>query len=200
VSTEPRCCRDYGHATLAGTWQNLIADIDRHLSMTPESAAKRKTFKRRLNSFFRPEIQSLFLYRVSHFLYQRRWERVARLISSVNFHLHKIRISPQSCIGPGCRLPHPPGVMFHGRAGEGLTVYSLAICTTTPSCLEGPLERGPILGDGVVLGAHCVIIGDVNVGNGSKVAFAVRVSSDVPAYGIAMSQVVRTHQARSRDL
>lgn len=188
MNDEDDLCLSHGHGSWSGTWRNLLGDIDRHLTMTPESSTLEISFKRRVGSFLRPEIQSLFMYRLSHYLYIHRWRRLARAVSRLNFQLHKIRITPQSCIGPRCRLPHPPGVMLHGRAGTDLTVYSLAICTTNEDCLEGPVTNGPKLGNGVVLGAHCVLMGPIFVGDSSKIMFAVRLDDNVPAGVIATSR------------
>lgn len=159
--------------------------------MSPESAALEITLKRKVSSFLRPEIQSLFIHRLAHYLYVNGWCRLAVLLTRINFTLHKINITPQSCIGPRCRLPHPPGVMFHGRSGSDLTLYSLAICTTREDCLEGPVESGPLLGNNVLLGAHAVLMGPLSVGDETKIAFAVRLDKDVPAGVIVSSKVVR---------
>jgi len=184
-------CGAHGHGTWSGTWQNVRGDIDRHLTMTPDSAALEITLKRKIGSFLRPEIQSLFFHRLAHYLHVNNWRRLARAISRLNFQLHKINITPQSCIGPRCRLPHPPGVMFHGRAGSDLTIYSLAICTTAEDNLDGYPESGPHLGNHVLLGAHCVLMGPISVGDGSKIVFAVRLNCDVPSGVIALSKVLR---------
>lgn len=78
--------------------------------------------------------------------------------------------------------------MLHGRAGADLTIFSLAICTTNEGCLEGPVANGPKLGNGVVLGAHCVLMGPIVVGDASKIMFAVRLDCNVPAGVIATSR------------
>jgi len=182
-----RCCA-YGHHTWKGTWANVKRDIYRQLTMSPETTALGDSFKRKLSAFLRPEIQSLFLYRVSHYIHVIGWPRVARTLSRFNFMLHKVNITPQSCIGPGCRLPHPPGVIFHGQAGSELTLFSLAICCTSDDCLEGPVANGPNLGDRVLLGAHAVLLGSITVGSDTKIPYSVRLGKNAPPGVIVVSK------------
>jgi serine O-acetyltransferase len=187
----PRC-REHGHDTWRGTWRNVQGDIVRQLTMSPETAALGDGLKRRLSAFLRPEIQCLFLHRVSHYLHAKGRVRLGRIVARMNFLLHKASITPQSCIGPGCRLPHPPGMYFHGQAGAGLTLFSLAVCGTDDTCLEGSLERAPYLGDRVLLGAHAVLMGPIVVGPDTKVPYSVRLAADAPARVVVVSRNLRT--------
>ena len=145
--------------------------------MSPENIALGDSFKRRLSAWSRPELQSLTIHRLSHYLYTKRLRWFGRLLSMINRLLHRVNISPQSVIGPGCRFPHPAGVSFHCRAGRGLTIYSMASCCTDSGFNDGPLELGPTLGDNVTLGGHATIVGPVCIGSGVTVAFNTVVSA-----------------------
>lgn len=185
-------CLDFEHHRFSGVRANLSADIVRYLTISPQNVALGDSFKRRLSALLRPELQSLTLHRIAHYLYVRNWRRAATLVSRFNFLLHKVYITPQSCIGPGCRLPHPMAVSFHGRAGRGLTLFSLGICCPRAPLLAGPVELGPTLGDRVTIGAHSVVIGPVTVGDDTKVAFSVGVNEDTPAGVLVVSRANRT--------
>jgi serine O-acetyltransferase len=191
VSARVDRCREHGHHTWRGTWRNVQADLRRQLATLPGSTAEGAGFKRKMGAFLRPEIQSLFLHRVSHYFHVSGWRRLGHALGRFNYLLHKVSITPQSCIGAGCRLPHPPGVFFHGQAGCDLTVFSLAVCSTTERSLEGPVDNGPNLGDRVLLGAHAVLIGPVTVGNDTKIPYSVRLAQDAPAGVIVASKNLR---------
>jgi len=180
MSSSPVLCLAYRHHELSGIRASISEDILRYLTKSPENLAAGDTFKQRLSAFLTPELLCLFLYRVAHLLWVNQWHRLAALVSRFNLLVHKVNITSQSCIGPGCRLPHPAGVTFHGRAGRGLTLFSLAVCCTSENCLEGPVEAGPRLGDRVTVGGHSVLMGPISVGDDSKISFSVRLQSDAP--------------------
>ncbi len=175
----------------------LAEDMLRHFTKSPENRALKICVRTRLSALLTPELMALALYRVAHFLYVNgRW-RIAFCITWLNFLINKVNITPQSCIGPGCRLAHPAGVTFHGSAGRGLTLYSLAVCCPDSS-LNGAMASAPKLGDNVALGAHAVVIGSFCIGDGTRIAQAVRLASDAPAGVLVVSSSVRPRiRARS---
>lgn len=189
-------CRSYDHHRLSGVRSNLSADIRRYLTMSPENIALGDSFFRRLSAFLRPELQCLMLHRIAHYLWVNRWQRSGRIITRLNMLLHKTYLSPQSCIGPGCRLPHPPGVTFHGRAGRGLTLFSTGICCASHPLPDGPVELGPYLGDRVTIGGHAVVIGPVRIGHDCIVSFSVCLDRDAPAGVTVVSRSSRTRIAK----
>jgi serine O-acetyltransferase len=174
-------CLAYGHHKLSGVRRCLSEDVVRYLTKSPENLAGGDDFKHRLSAFLTPELLCLSLYRASHYLWAKRWRRLAILVSRFNFLMHKVSITPQSCIGPGCRMSHPAGVTFHGRAGRGLTLFSLAVCCSREDCWGGSIDAGPRLGDRVTIGAHAVLLGPIIVGDDAKIAFSVRLDRDSPA-------------------
>jgi serine O-acetyltransferase len=173
-------CRDYQHGTLRGVRRNVAADIDRFVQSDPLAARYPAGIKRRLSALLRPELLSLLAYRLSHCLYVKGWRRSAWFLCRTNFYLHKANIPPHSCIGPGCRLPHPLGVVFHGAAGARLTVFSMAICGPGEGVLDRAEIAAPYLGDDVQLGAQAVVLGPITVGDRARIAHSVKVMVDVP--------------------
>lgn len=184
-------CFAHRHHKLSGVRMNLSEDILRYLTKSPENQAAGDTLKTRLSAFLTPELVCLLLYRMAHYFYVNEWRWLAQWSSRLNFLLHKVSITPQSCIGPGCRLPHPANVTFHGRAGCGLTLYSLAICCPRDPPLAGPVENGPRLGDRVTVGGHSVVIGPVSVEDDTKIAFSVGLDRDAPSGTLVVSKALR---------
>ncbi len=191
-------CKFFRHHRWSGTWSNVLEDIDRYLCKSPENIARGKHLKYKISAFFTPEILCLFFYRMSHFFMVNRWPRLAWLVMRFNQLIHKVNITPQSCIGPGCRLPHPPGVVFHGRAGEGVTLFSLSICCANENSLDGPVEDGPSLGNRVQVGAHSVLMGPICVGNDCKIYPQVVLKKDAPDAAIVAPKKLQ-YTCRSID-
>jgi len=187
-SSERPPCEHYRLSALRKSWSE---DILRFLTKSTENRAAGDNFKSRLSASLTPELLCLLLYRISHYLYVNSWRRLAVVVSRLNLLLHKVSITPQSCIGPGCRLSHPAGVTFQGTAGRGLTLYSLAVCCAREGSGDGPVERGPRLGDRVTVGAHAVLLGPISVGNDTQIAFSVGLDRDTPPGVLVYSKSLR---------
>lgn len=191
MSAQPGRCTAFRHNELAAVWTGLSEDIVRYLSKSPENRASGDSFKTRLGAFLTPQLLCLLLYRIAHWLWVIEWRGLATLVSRLNVVVHKVSISPQSCIGPGCLVPHPVGVTFWATAGRGLTLYSLAVCCPCPAGLLGGVESGPRLGDRVSVGGHTAIVGPVVVGDDTKVAFNIALERDAPAGVLVLSDLMR---------
>jgi serine acetyltransferase len=174
-------CREFRHFAIRGVWANVSEDIFRYLTKSPDNLAGGDDLLHRVSAFFTPELMCLFLHRISHYLWGNSHRRLAVAMSRLNCIVHKVSITPQSCIGPGCRLSHPPGVTFHGRAGRGLTLFSLAVCCAEEPRFGEPVETGPRIGDRVTIGAHAVLIGPVMVGDDTRLSLGAWVNRDTPA-------------------
>jgi serine O-acetyltransferase len=184
-------CRSQRHHCFAGVRAAVSSDIRRYLTKSAHNLAQVDNWRTRLSAFLTPELISLFLYRISHYLQVNGWTHLAALVARANLVLHKVNIAPQSCIGAGCRVPHPAGVTFLGTAGTDLTLYSLAICSPESREFGAPAEAGPRLGDRVTVGGHAVVIGPVRVGSDTKIAYSMRLDRDTPAGVLVVSPVVR---------
>lgn len=175
----PKQCEMREHQRFSSVLRSLSADIERYLNKSPENQAAGDDFKHRFGALLTPNLLALTLYRFSHWLYVNGWRRPGRILERINFLFHKVSLPMQSCIGPGCFLPHPAGVTFWGSAGSGLTLYSLAVCCPTTAIAAGPAELGPTLGDDVTIGAHAVVIGPVSIGSRTRLAFRLGVDYDL---------------------
>ena len=165
--------------------------------MTPQLASLPRTRRRRLNALLRPETLALLVHRVSHLCYVNGWYSLAVLLECANRVVHKVSIPASSCIGPGCRFPHPVGAVFHGSAGSQLTLFSLAICSGGADRVGGSSADCPYLGDSVTVGAHATLMGPINVGDNTMVGFGTRLAADVPDSKVVLSRAVR-NRTRAR--
>jgi len=172
-------CQSWDHHLWASVRAGVAADIHRYLTRSEEESARGQGFVRRLSAWLTPELMCLSLYRVSHFFHVRGWIVLGRLLSSLNFLLHKARLPAASCIGPGCRLSHPVGVVFEGSAGSDLTLFSYTICMMASQ--NGSQAYGaPRIGNQVTLGAGAVLSGDITIGDVVRVSPGAVICSDIP--------------------
>lgn len=189
MSRDPLCAAR-GHRSFAALRRDVSADMHRYYSLWGLSRPLGRW--RKLDLLFYPPIACALLHRLAHWLHARGHRRAARVCAWWNVLVFKTRISPESCIGGGAYFPHPPGLVFHGRAGCNVTLYAHA--TVAPRGLSGPatLENAPVLGDGVSIGAHGAILGPVRVGDGARVAFRVVLLEDAPPGAVVTSRTLRT--------
>ena len=151
-------------------WGALHADVTRFLNKSPENQAVGDTLKSRTGA----------LYRVAHRLHVTGWRRMARCVVRLNALLHRVQLSADSCIGPGCLLPHPVGLVFIGHAGPQLTLYSMAVCCPDTAAPLAPADQGPHLGQGVSVGVQSVLLGPLQVGDGARIGPCARPLQDLP--------------------
>ena len=172
-------CHSHQQHRWSSVRSGISADIRRYLTRSKEDIARGESFLRRLSAWLTPELQCLTLYRISHYFHARGWIRLGRLFSSINFLLYKVRLPASSCIGPGCRLSHPAGVVFEGTAGSNLTIFSYAVCISDyhiPDVAGG----SPTIGNQVTLGGHAVLSGNILVGDNVRISPGAVVQVNIP--------------------
>ena len=122
----------------------------------------------RLRGRILPDILTFFLNRMAH----KRGGYIGRgaviaAVPSLPHGLHGIFISRYARIGAGCRIYQNVTI---GQAG--------GLCA-------------PQIGDGCLIGAGAVIVGDIRIGNHVKIGAGAVVSRDVPDYCTVVSQPPR---------
>lgn len=188
-------CAAWQHEHFGSFARDVRADIARYLSKSPEDDALGNGFKRRLSAFLTPELQCLTLYRLSHYCHVVRWRCIGSLLAKLNFVLFKISLPASSCIGPGCRLSHPAGVIFCGNAGSGLTLFAMAMCYDSSG--SGSYSDSLTMANNVTVGAHAVVIGPISVGAHTKISPRAVLCQDTKEHTIVASTALYP-VARSR--
>ncbi len=172
------CSREDGWSPV---WRAVHADVTRFLNKSPENQAVGDTLRSRTGALLTPQLLCLLLYRMAHRLHVAGWRRLARALVRANAVLHRVHISADSCIGPGCLLPHPAGLVFVGHAGPQLTLYSMAVCCPSDPAPLAPAEQGPHLGERVSVGVHAVLSGPLHVGDNTVIGPCLNVRQSLPA-------------------
>ncbi len=127
-----------------------------------------------------PGFHAVIFHQLSSRFYKRRMYVVARVISHVARVLTGIEIHPGAKIGKRLFIDHGFGVVIGETAevGDDVTLYQGVTLGGTGK------ERGkrhPTVGDRVVVGAGASVLGNIRLGNDSRVGAGAVVVHSVPA-------------------
>ena len=172
---------DCAHATWRSTRADMRADVDRYLAELSSYAPPGAKPPPRLSAVLTNPLLALFAHRVSHFLHLNGWRRCATALSQINILLHKLTIPPAACLGGGVLMPHLGSTVFHGRAGDRLTMYAGSLCSCFGGALAAPPETAPVLGHDVLVAGHAGAFGPIAVGDGAQFGPKAQLMDDLDA-------------------
>lgn len=126
-----------------------------------------------------PGLWAVWIHRIAHALWRRRFKTVARWISTWNRFLTGIEIHPGAKIGDRLFIDHGMGVVIGETAeiGDDCTLYH-GVTLGGTSLEKG--KRHPTLGNNVVIGAGAKILGPITLGNNASVGANSVVIKAVP--------------------
>lgn len=120
--------------------------------------------------------------------------RIADLLRTLGNVMIGVDFGGGAIVGPGISLVHPVGVTLgHGvRIGENVTLASgVVLAARHYDPKEGDEQGFATIEDGVVLGAHAVVVGAVTIGRNAMVGANSVVLSDVPENAVVMGVPAR---------
>ena len=128
-----------------------------------------------------PGLHAIWAHRISHYLYERQYFVLARLVSHVARFLTGIEIHPGATIGKGFFIDHGMGTVIGETTeiGRNVTVYQ---GVTLGGTGKEKGKRHPTIGDNVVVATGAKILGSFTVGNNSKIGAGSVVLSEVPPH------------------
>lgn len=124
---------------------------------------------------------SIQAYRVAHVLWKNDRHFLAEMLQSLTSQKFAVDIHPAAKIGRGILLDHATGLVVGETAKIGNNV-SLLHGVTLGGTGNETGDRHPKVGDGVMLGAHAQLLGNIHIGKGSKVGAGAVVLEDVPPH------------------
>jgi len=140
--------------------------------------------------FTSPGVKALFWHRVSHKLWNSGWKLLARMIATRSRRITGIEIHPGATLGRRLVIDHGMGVVIGetARLGDDCLIYhSVTLGGKRPGDRDhSSTSRHPKVGSGVTIGAGALLLGDITVGDGARVAAAAVVTRDVPAGALAV--------------
>jgi serine O-acetyltransferase len=119
-------------------------------------------------------------HRLAHWLHRNGRTDFALYLQSRASVVFQTDINPVARIGKGIFLDHATGLVVGETAVIGDNVSILHSVTLGGTGKEGS-DRHPKIGNGVLIGAGAKILGNIRIGNCSKVAAGSVVLEDVPA-------------------
>ena len=179
------------HRRLRVSWQDYRSDVRQYIERLPPYRGRSGGRLRWIGAFTSTQIFATGLYRLSHWLHMRGWCFGALVVFWTNLLLNKVTITPQSCIGPRLFLPHPVGMVIHGRLQSGTTFYARTLCTSHSSALMSSLDHAPMVGRDVTFTGHSAVLGPVDVGDNVRVGSGVTLSQDAPSDVAVASAIAR---------
>lgn len=126
-----------------------------------------------------PGLHAIWLHRLAHALWKRGLVTLPRFISHLNRFLTGIEIHPGAKIGRRFFIDHGAGVVIGETAeiGDDVVMYQGAVLGGVST---ERTKRHPTVGNNVVIGAHAVILGPVEIGDNSRIGAGSVVVRSVP--------------------
>lgn len=124
---------------------------------------------------------ALVTYRFAHELWRQGRRDFALYLQSQASRMFSVDIHPAARLGNGLMLDHATGVVI----GETATVgdnCSLLHAVTLGGSGKVTGDRHPKIGSGVLIGAGAKVLGNIHVGNCSRIAAGSVVLQDVPPH------------------
>jgi len=131
--------------------------------------------------FCYPGLHALWAQRLAHKLWVWKIPVIPRLISTFARFLTGIDIHPGAMIGKRFFIDHGMGVVIGETAeiGDDVLLYQGVTLGGTSSKSE---KRHPTLGDRVVVGAGAKVLGNIYIGDDSKIGAGSVVVDNVPEH------------------
>ncbi|MEL7000345.1 MAG: serine O-acetyltransferase [Pseudomonadota bacterium] len=118
-------------------------------------------------------------YRISHWLWNHGRQDLAMFIQMRGSELFSMDINPGARIGRGLMIDHAHSIVIGETAVVGDDV-SILHGVTLGGNGKDTGDRHPKIGDGVLIGAGAKVLGNIRVGNCSRVAAGSVVLKEVP--------------------
>lgn len=117
-------------------------------------------------------------YKLSHYLYKKKHYFLSRLISEKGKRKTGIEIHPGAVIGKNLFIDHGTGIVIGETAviGDNVTIFH---GVTLGGTGKEKGKRHPTIGNNVLLGCGSTIIGNITIGDNSKVGAGAVVVKDV---------------------
>ncbi|MFZ4859749.1 MAG: serine O-acetyltransferase [Desulfuromonadaceae bacterium] len=125
--------------------------------------------------------QALQSYRVAHWLWENGRHPLALYLQSRISETFAVDIHPAARIGKGILIDHGTSVVIGETAVVGDDVSMLHEVTLGGTGKESG-DRHPKVGNGVLIGAGAKILGNIIIGEGSKIAAGSVVLNEVPPH------------------
>lgn len=126
-----------------------------------------------------PGVHALFMHRISHYLWNHSFKLLARLNSNLARFITGIEIHPGAQFGRRVFIDHGMGIVVGETTivGDDVLIYKGVVLggTTTQKT-----KRHPTIENGVIIGSGAKVMGNITIGEYSKIGAGAVVLKDVP--------------------
>jgi serine O-acetyltransferase len=142
-----------------------------------------------------PGFHAILLHRIGHGLHQSGFTLLARVLSQFIRALTGIEIHPGAAIGRRCFIDHGMGVVIGETAeiGDDVLLYQ---SVTLGGTGKEKGKRHPTIGNNVVIGTGAKILGNIMVGDGTKIGAGSVVIHSVPPHSTVVGVPGRVVRSR----
>ena len=152
-------------------------------------------FKYPYELIFYPGFWAIMFHRVAYFLYKKKLRFLPRLISAISNFLTSIDIHPAATIGRRVFIDHGIGVIIGETTiiGDDVIIYQQVTLGGTTLSKE---KRHPTIENNVTIGAGAKILGNITIGDSSKIGANSVVLKDVSPFSTAVgipARVIKTN-------
>jgi len=172
-------------------WQTLKEDIQAVFERDP---AARSTWE---VAIAYPGFHAVLIYRLAHWIWERRLTTLARFVSHVGRFLTGIEIHPGAKIGRRCFIDHGMGVVIGetSEIGDDVTIYQ---GVTLGGTSTEPIKRHPTIEDSVTIFSGAAVLGPVTVGRHSRVGAGSVLVTSVPQHSTVVGIPGRVVKSEAR--
>ncbi|ACB59561.1 MULTISPECIES: serine O-acetyltransferase [Exiguobacterium] len=127
-----------------------------------------------------PGLHAVWMHRLAHRMWKMNLHLAARMLSQFSRFLTGIEIHPGATIGRRFFIDHGMGVVIGETAiiGDDVTLFQ---GVTLGGTGKETGKRHPTLGNGVLVSAGARVLGDITIGDSSKIGASSVVLKDVPS-------------------
>jgi serine O-acetyltransferase len=159
-------------------WLTRIGeDIEAVLQRDPAATSRLQVF------LCSPGLHAVWAHRVNHFLWRHGFKLIARILSQTTRFWTGVEIHPGALIGRRIFIDHGMGVVIGETAvvSSDVTLYQGVTLGGTGSASDnGKPKRHPTLCRGVFVGNNANVLGNITIGENSRVGAGSVVLRDVP--------------------
>jgi serine O-acetyltransferase len=130
-----------------------------------------------------PGLHAVWAHQLHHWLWLHGWRLTARIVSQVTRFWTGVEIHPGAVLGRRLMIDHGMGVVIGETAvvGNDVTLYQGVTLGGTGSVNDNASrKRHPTLCDCVFVGNNANVLGDITIGQNSRVGAGSVVLRDVP--------------------
>lgn len=178
--------------------KSLVQELDSMMNRDPAARSRLEVM------LYYPGFQAIVAYRISHWLWLRKWRLLGRGISQFARWVTGIEIHPGATIGENLFIDHGMGVVIgeSSSLGDGVTLYQgVTLGGVSPSVdshSQRDQKRHPTLEDGVIVGSGAQVLGPITVGRCARVGANAVVTKDVSPYATVVGIPAKEVQVEGR--